>query len=246
MQDRVMVGKYYPNKSIIHLLNSLTKIISLFLLLLMVIINNNLVGFITIVSITLILSLLAKIPVIIYVNTIKRTGILFILLMLIHLVITHNFILSSMFVIELICLLFNLILLVMTTSLTEITYGLELFFTPLKKINIKVNDLSLKITNFLRFIPMYIDNKERLVKKFKNHNIIINNKDLSLKFQITKKAYRLAKKQLKQTAKMMNIRLYSIKEYRTNFRLNKFSFIDSMIIFVLIISLIFSIVSEVI
>ncbi|MEI3530520.1 MAG: energy-coupling factor transporter transmembrane protein EcfT [Bacilli bacterium] len=246
MPDKVMLGKYYPNSSIIHSLNPLTKILILFSLCLMTIVNSSIFGLLMIILISLSLISMSKIPIFIYFNTLKTTSFILFIFGFAYFLITHNIIMTLMVVIELICLLFILILLVMTTSLTEITYGLELFLKPLQRFKVKVNVLSLKITNFLRFVPIYLDNKERLVKKFKNHGIIVDNNRLNLKFNIVKRAYRLAKKQLNQTNKMMDVRLYSIKEYRTNFRLNKFGVIDSIMVFLNIVILIMIVVSEVI
>lgn len=246
MLDRVMIGKYYPSKSIIHSLNPLTKIIILFLLLVMTFFNSNIIGLTLIIIITLSLVLMAKLPFLVYRDLLRTTSIILFFIGLIYFFGTNDIIMSLMFIVELICLLFNLVLLTMTTSLTEITYGLELFLKPLKHFTIKVNLLSLKITNFLRFIPIYIDSKERLERKFKNHGIVVKGKQLNLKFNIIKRSYLLAKRQLQQTNKMMDIRLYSIREYRTNFRLNKFGLIDSILVFFNIISLILIVVSEVI
>lgn len=246
MPDKVMLGKYYPNSSIIYSLNPLTKILILFTLCLMTIVSSNIFGLLMIVLISLCLILMSKIPVFIYLNSLRTTAFILFIFGFTYFLITHNIIMTLVVIIELICLLFSLILLVMTTSLTEITYGLELFLKPLQRFKVKANVLSLKITNFLRFVPIYIDNKERLVKKFKNHGIIIDNNQLNLKFNVVRMAYSLAKKQLQQTTKMMDIRLYSIKEYRTNFRLNKFGVIDSIMVFLNIVILIMIIVSEVI
>lgn len=246
MLDRIMIGKYYPSKSIIHGLNPLTKIIILFLLLVMTFFNSHIFGLTLIIIITLSLVLMAKLPFLVYRDLLGTTSIILFFIGLIHFLVTHDIIMSLMFIIELICLLFNLVLLTMTTSLTEITYGLELFLKPLQHFKIKVNLLSLKITNFLHFIPIYIDNKERLERKFRNHGIVINGKQLNLRFNIIKRSYLLAKRQLQQTNKMMDIRLYSIKEYRTNFRLNKFGLIDAILVFLNIVSLILIVVSEVI
>ena len=91
---------------------------------------------------------------------------------------------------------------------------------------------------------------ERIIKKIHNHNQDIEQLELKAKiktyFEIKVKAFKLAQKQLKQTTKMMDIRLYSIKEYRTNLRLNKFGVVDTLIILSHVVIFIFIVVSEVI
>lgn len=250
MLDRVVIGKYYPTKSIIHFLNPLTKIICLFITLIALPVNSNLIIAFTLLVIMTILYLISHLPFKVLLKTIYSILPLELLLFIINLIGTKNLEFSIISDINIIIVIINLMVITMTTSLTEITYGLELFLKPLKKFRVKPSELSLKITNFIRFIPMYLDNKERLIKKIYNHNLDIDLIDLkdkiktSIKIKI--KAFKLAQNQLKQTTKMMDIRLYSIKEYRTNLRLNKFGVVDTLMIFGCIIILIFIVVSEVI
>lgn len=250
MQDRVVIGKYYPTESTIHLLNPLTKIICLFIVLIINLINNNLIIVLILLGLMVGLYAISHLPFKLLNNIIYSILPLELLLFVINLIGTKSIIFSMISCINIIILLINLIIITMTTSLTEITYGLEKFLKPLKKFKIKPSELSLKITNFIRFIPMYLDNKERLMKKINNHNQDVElfelKKRIKIYLEIKIKAFKLAQKQLKQTTKMMDIRLYSIKEYRTNLRLNKMSFKDALIIFSHIIVLILIVVSEVI
>lgn len=250
MLDRVVIGKYYPTKSMIHLLNPLTKIICLFIILISNIINSNLINSIILLVLIIGLYLISHLPIKLLKNVIYSIFPLLLLIFIINLIGTKNLLLPIILILDIIIIIINLMIITMTTSLTEITYGLEKFLKPLKKFKIKPSELSLQITNFIRFIPMYLDNKDRLIMKLHNHNLDINLLDFILKIktavEIRIKAFKLAKKQLKQTTKMMNIRLYSINEYRTNLRLNKFGVVDTLIIFSHVIVFVFIIVSEVI
>ena len=250
MLDRVVIGKYYPTKSMIHLLNPLTKIICLFIILISNIINSNLINSIILLGLIIGLYLISHLPIKLLKNVIYSIFPLLLLIFIINLIGTKNIIFSIISSINIIIVIINLMIITMTTSLTEITYGLEHFLNPLKKFKIKPSELSLKITNFIRFIPMYLDNKERIIKKIHNHNQDLELLELKYKiktyFEIKIKAFKLALKQLKQTTKMMDIRLYSIKEYRTNLRLNKFGVVDTLIILSHVVIFIFIVVSEVI
>lgn len=250
MLDRVVIGKYYPTKSMIHLLNPLTKIICLFIILISNIINSNLINAIILLGLIIGLYLISHLPIKLLKNVIYSIFPLLLLIFIINLIGTKNIIFSIISDINIIILVINLMIVTMTTSLTEITYGLEHFLKPLKKFKIKPSEVSLKITNFIRFIPMYLDNKERVVKKLHNHNQELELLELKYKiktyFEIKIKAFKLALKQLKQTTKMMDIRLYSIKEYRTNLRLNKFGVVDTLIILSHVVIFIFIVVSEVV
>lgn len=250
MLDRVVIGKYYPTKSIIHYLNPLTKIICLFISLFTMLVNNHFINTLILIILTVGLYFISHLPIKILRNVIFSLFPLHLVIFIISLIMTKNLLLPIILILDIIIIIINLMIITMTTSLTEITYGLEKFLKPLKKFKIKPSELSLQITNFIRFIPMYLDNKDRLIMKLHNHNLDINLLDFILKIktavEIRIKAFELAKKQLKQTTKMMNIRLYSINEYRTNLRLNKFGVVDTLIIFSHVIVFVFIIVSEVI
>lgn len=249
MLDRIVIGKYYPTKSIIHSLNPLTKIICLFISLFTMIVNSNFINTIILIILTVGLYFISHLPIKILRNVICSLFPLHLVIFIISLIMTKNLVLPIILILDIIIIIINLMIITMTTSLTEITYGLEKFFKPLKKFKIRPSELSLKITNFIRFIPMYLDSKDRLIMKLHNHNLDINLLDFKFKIKtslgIRIKAFKLARKQLEQTTKMMNIRLYSIKEYRTNLRLNKFGVVDTLIIFSHIIVFLFIVVSEV-
>ncbi len=55
-------------------------------------------------------------------------------------------------------------LLTLTTAPTEITSGLECFFNPLRRFGFPASDLALMIAIALRFIPVLLDEAERLRK----------------------------------------------------------------------------------
>ena len=243
MQDRIVMGKYYPVNSIIHSLNPLTKIIILFILFLIMIITNSFVIDLVIFLIINTGFLISKLPV----NKLKKISInllpIEVLIFLITLIDTKNLLISLSSVVNLLSFIIILIIITMTTSLTEITYGLEMFLKPLKKYKVKTSEVSLKITNVIRFIPIFFDSKDKLVRKIKNHNIKPENNIIKGFIDLNIKAFKLAQTQLKQTSKMMDIRLYSIKEHRTNLRMNKFGVIDGIIIFIFVVILIASIVS---
>lgn len=243
MQDRIVMGKYYPVNSIIHSLNPLTKIIILFILFLIMIITNSFVIDLVIFLIINTGFLISKLPV----NKLKKISInllpIEVLIFLITLIDTKNILISLSSVINLLSFIIVLIIITMTTSLTEITYGLEMFLKPLKKYKVKTSEVSLKITNVIRFIPIFFDSKDKLVRKIKNHNIKPETNIIKGFIDLNIKAFKLAQTQLKQTSKMMDVRLYSIKEHRTNLRMNKFGVIDGIIIFIFVVILITSIVS---
>jgi energy-coupling factor transport system permease protein len=52
----------------------------------------------------------------------------------------------------------------LTTSLVDLTDGLELIFGPLQKLRIPVNELVLVFVIAIKFVPIFIDEIERLAR----------------------------------------------------------------------------------
>src|SRR5574344_2156828 len=75
---------------------------------------------------------------------------------------------------KLIYILMYISVLTYTTPPTEITYGIEKIFSPFDKINL-ANKIALKITLWLRFIPIFTSEKERILNSEKIRNITYSN-----------------------------------------------------------------------
>lgn len=55
-------------------------------------------------------------------------------------------------------------MLMLTTSLVDLTNGLELIFTPLQRIRVPVNELVLVFVIAIKFVPIFIEEIERLAR----------------------------------------------------------------------------------
>ena len=121
-------------------------------------------------------------------------------------------------------------ILTLTTSPTEITYGLEKFLSPLKIIKVPVNKIALSISLALRFIPTLIDQGNKILKSQASRGVDYYNSNIKDKFMAIKSMlipmFVITLKKSDDLADTMAVRLYNVNEKRTNFRVNKWSFFD--------------------
>lgn len=240
MFNKYSIGNYYLKDSIIHKLNPVFKIISLFLSIISVLISNSLIDFITLFIFILIIMLLSKIELKIYLKNIYTLRIFIIFIIIINLIFKVSIVDSLYMILKIIYLVILSAILTLTTPPTEITYGLEKTFRVFNKI-LPVNSIALTITLALRFIPMITMQAERIIKASSlrgiDYNENLKSKILALSNIFVPMIY-LSLKKADDLADIMEIRLYNYGISRTNYRLNKWKLIDSILLILNIVVLI--------
>ena len=240
MFNKYSIGNYYLKDSVIHKLNPLFKIISLFLSIISVLISNSLIDFITLFIFILIIMLLSKIELKIYLKNIYTLRIFIIFIIIINLIFKVSIVDSLYMILKIIYLVILSAILTLTTPPTEITYGLEKTFRVFNKI-LPVNSIALTITLALRFIPMITMQAERIIKASSlrgiDYNENLKSKILALSNIFVPMIY-LSLKKADDLADIMEIRLYNYGISRTNYRLNKWKLIDSILLILNIVVLI--------
>lgn len=240
MFNKYSIGNYCLKDSFIHKLNPVFKIISLFLSIISVLISNSLIDFITLFIFILIIMLLSKIELKIYLKNIYTLRIFIIFIIIINLIFKVSIVDSIYMILKIIYLVILSAILTLTTPPTEITYGLERVFRIFNKI-LPVNSIALTITLALRFIPMITMQAERIIKASSlrgiDYNENIKSKILALSNIFVPMIY-LSLKKADDLADIMEIRLYNYGISRTNYRLNKWKLIDSILLILNIVVLI--------
>ena len=92
MFNKYSIGNYYLKDSIIHKLNPVFKIISLFISIISVLLSNNLIDFISLFIFILIIILLSKIELKIYLKNIYTLRVFIIFIIIINLIFRVNII----------------------------------------------------------------------------------------------------------------------------------------------------------
>ncbi|MDD4547360.1 MAG: energy-coupling factor transporter transmembrane protein EcfT [Bacilli bacterium] len=250
MLNKVMVGRYYPVTSKIHKMNPLSKIICTVIFVLLMFLSNDLffIGLIT--AFVLLIVLMSNVPLKVYLGAIKSLKILIIFIILINIITGVDWQVIVIMVARLVLVVLYTSVLTLTTPPTELTYGLEKFFTPLRVIGIPVNKMALSLSLAIRFIPTIIDQANKIMKSQTCRGIDYSNSKIkdkitgvkSLMLPMIIHSFRRAD----ELAISMELRLYNIHNKRTNFRMNKWGFFDTYMFLVHAIILIFLIIREVV
>lgn len=239
MFNKYTIGNYYLKDSIIHKLNPVFKILSLFLSIISVIVANSFIDFLLILFFLLIIIFLSKIEIKLYLKNIYTLRVFIIFIIIINLIFRVNIIDTCYMLLKIIYLVMLSAILTFTTPPTEITYGLERTFRVFNKI-LPVNAIALTITLALRFIPMITMQAERIIKASAlrgiDFNESIKTKILSISNLFIPMIF-LSLKKADDLADIMEVRLYNYGLSRTNYRLNDWKLIDSILIVINILLL---------
>ncbi|WP_077610107.1 energy-coupling factor transporter transmembrane component T family protein [Clostridium sp. Marseille-P2415] len=179
----ITVGQYFPGNSIVHKMDPRTKIIVGLIYIFVLFIASNffslLLGVIFIFGTVILsgvsLTLLKKSidPVIPLVGISLIFNIFFtdgdVLWKLGILKITDRGVWAAVFMcIRLICLVIGTYIFTYTTSIMQITHGLEQLLNPLNKINFPVQEIAMTMTIALRFIPTLIEEADKIISAQKS------------------------------------------------------------------------------
>lgn len=234
MLNNIMIGKYYPVRSKIHFMNPISKMICLILFLVTLHITSNLLLIIPLVLLTIIYVLNTQIPLIVYFKTINSIKFLLFFVFIINLLINTPMEYNIILLIRLILIVLYTTILTLTTPPGEITYALEVIFSPLKFIKIPVNKIALSLSLALRFIPTIIDQANKILKSQASRGIDYYNSNIKNRMIAVKSLliplFKLTLKRADQLADAMEIRLYSVNKKRTNFRMNKWKYFDTFLV----------------
>ena len=234
MLNKVMIGRYYPINSLVHKMNPLAKIICVLLFIIMSFLTFN-IRFNILLLILLILMLCnTKIPFNIYFKTIFSIKWLLLFILIINLIVGSSLNVIIITILRLIYVVLYTSILTLTTPPTEITYGIEKLFSPLKLIGIPVNKMALSISLALRFIPTIIDQGNKIIKSQASRGIDYYNSNIKGKLLAVKALiipmFVLSIKKADDLADSMEVRLYNVNSKRINFRQNKWRFYDTFLV----------------
>ena len=234
MLNKVMIGRYYPINSLVHKMNPLAKIICVLLFIVMIFLTFD-IRFNIVMSILLILMLFnTKIPANIYIKTVFSIKWLLLFILIVNIIVGSSLQVTIITVLRLIYIVLYTSILTLTTPPTEITYGLEKLFSPLRLIGVPVNKMALSISLALRFIPTIIDQGNKIIKSQASRGIDYYNYNFKDKLLALKSLvipmFVLSFKKADDLADAMEVRLYNVNSRRTNFRQNKWRFYDTFIV----------------
>ncbi len=183
MISDITIGQYFPGSSLLHKMDARMKIILTFCLIVAIFICKNILSLALMITATLIIVAVSKIPIKTIVKSIKPLAIIILITAVLNifygegeplvqlgkLKITLDGIETAVFMaVRIITLVVISSLLTYTTSPNDLTDALERLFKPLKVIKVDVHSIAMTMTIALRFIPTLIEEIEKIMSAQKS------------------------------------------------------------------------------
>ena len=193
MISDITLGQFFPGYSVIHKLDPRTKIILSVLFIITVFLANNPLTLLFLSIITFVMILLSRISIGVIFKAVKPLVFILIFTAVLNIFLTKGegeplvsfwkiqiyeqglVRAAFMFVRVIIFILSSTVLLTYTTSPISLTDGIESLFSPLKKIKVPVHSFAMMMSIALRFIPILIEETEKIMNAQKSRGADFSN-----------------------------------------------------------------------
>jgi energy-coupling factor transport system permease protein len=184
LQRNVIFGQFVETGSFIHRMDARVKIVAASVLIAASFLIDDFLGFAVIMPLLVIMGIVSKIPLG-YVLRGSRFFLAFLVFILAFQVLfypgdvpasdylwhwgilsvsTGGLYAAGILALRVIFLYYVITMLMLTTSLVDLTNGLELIFGPLQRLKVPVNELVLVFVIAIKFVPIFIEEMERLAR----------------------------------------------------------------------------------
>ena len=184
LQRNVIFGQFVETGSVVHRMDARIKIAATFLFIVASFLIDDYLGFAVLLPLLGFIGVISKIPLG-YVLRGSRFFIAFLVFILalqvlfysgdvpessylwrwgILSVSTEGLYTAGIIALRVILLYYATTMLMLTTPLVDLTNGLELIFGPLQRLKVPVNELVLVFVIAIKFVPIFIDEMERLAR----------------------------------------------------------------------------------
>ena len=175
----ITLGQYYPADSVIHKLDPRTKLFATLLFIISVFSFDGIVGFIVMTAFLFGVIALSKVPLSFMLRGLKAIMILLVIAGLFNLFLTPGQVFWSIWkihitreglrnavlmTIRMVYLIMGSSVMTLTTTPNQLTDGLEKALKPLQKINVPVHEIAMMMSIALRFIPILIEETDKIMK----------------------------------------------------------------------------------
>lgn len=175
----ITLGQYYPADSVIHKLDPRTKLFATLLFIISVFSFDGIVGFIVMTAFLFGVIALSRVPLSFMLRGLKAIMILLVIAGLFNLFLTPGQVLWSLWkihitreglrnavlmTIRMVYLIMGSSVMTLTTTPNQLTDGLEKALKPLQKINVPVHEIAMMMSIALRFIPILIEETDKIMK----------------------------------------------------------------------------------
>jgi len=184
LQRNVIFGQFVETGSFIHRMDARVKIAATFVLIVASFLIDDFIGFAVVLPLLVVVGVVSRIPLG-YVLRGSRLFVAFLVFILAFQVLfypgdvpesnylwrwgilsvsTDGLYTAGIIALRVVLLYYATTMLMLTTSLVDLTSGLELIFGPLKRLRVPVNELVLVFVIAIKFVPIFIEEMERLAR----------------------------------------------------------------------------------
>ena len=200
----ITIGQYYPADSVIHKLDPRTKLVGTIGFIVSVFLFHTFVGYAVATIFLAGMILLSKVPVKFIFKGLKTIFMLLLITIFFNMILTpgevvwklgfikvtkEGLVLAGRMAIRLIYLVIGSSIMTLTMTLTttpnQLTDGLERLLRPLNKLHVPVHDIAMMMSIALRFIPILLEETDKIMKAqiargadFENGNLIQKAKNM--------------------------------------------------------------------
>ena len=241
----ITIGQYYPADSVIHKLDPRTKLVGTIGFIVSVFLFHTFAGYAVATIFLAGMILLSKVPVKFIFKGLKTIFMLLLITIFFNMILTpgevvwklgfikvtkEGLVLAGTMAIRLVYLVIGSSIMTLTTTPNNLTDGLEKALRPLGKVHVPVHEISMIMSIALRFIPILIEETDKIMKAqmargadFESGNLLLRVKNMiPLLVPLFVSAFRRAD----DLAMAMEARCYNGGEGRTKMKPLRYAGVD--------------------
>lgn len=175
----ITIGQYYPVNSVLHRLDPRVKLVSTLIYIVSLFVFDSIIGYVIAAIFLASMIKLSQVPFRFMVKGLKPVVVLLCLTLFFNLIFTPGEAVFSIWIItvtregiqlavrmgiRLVFLVIGASLMTLTTTPNQLTDGLERLLKPLNHIHVPVHEISMIMSIALRFIPILLDETDKIMK----------------------------------------------------------------------------------
>ena len=179
MFRNITLGQYYPAESILHALDPRVKLFGALIWIISIFLMNNLWSFFLVTGFLIFLIIISKVPFSFMVKGLRSIMVIVIIASVLNIFFTpgnalvewggiritdKGIINAVLMAIRMFYLIIGTSLMTLTTTPNNLTDGLARAMSPLEKLRVPVTDIAMMMTIALRFIPILIEETNKIMK----------------------------------------------------------------------------------
>ncbi|WP_317953640.1 energy-coupling factor transporter transmembrane component T [Staphylococcus sp. NWU MK-U1] len=248
MKNKLIIGRYLPNNSVIHQLDPRAKVLFVFMFIILIFFAHSFATFGWIILLILMFMFLAKIKLWFLIKGLTPIFIFTIFTFFMHIFFTHGGtrlvdfgiikidsagILEGIFIsLRLITIVMVATILTLSTSPIDLTDAFEKLLTPLKWFKLPVHQLSMIMSIALRFIPTLMDELDKIILAQKSRGSELSSGSLMTRIKafipLMIPLFISAFQRAEELAIAMEVRGYDANVKRTSYRKLQWHIGDTM------------------